>query len=149
MAKGTKAWLTWPIQGDVYAKIIEEVVAHSTTDFEESGVGSTTLKELQAVRIERSFSCLKASQELRERRSRLSLSSSKAHPQERSQRGDISSSSATSRRQAQLRAALCCTGAERAEAGLEDRKIAGPRLLLAVCFIAPAPAKLRPLVTHA
>ncbi|KAF2163751.1 hypothetical protein M409DRAFT_57241 [Zasmidium cellare ATCC 36951] len=40
--------MTNNLVGDVYAKIIEEVVAHSTTDFEESGVGSTTLKELQA-----------------------------------------------------------------------------------------------------
>lgn len=38
------------IQGDVYAKIIEEVVTASAGDFEESGVGTTTLSELQQVR---------------------------------------------------------------------------------------------------
>jgi hypothetical protein len=37
-------------KGDVYAKIIEEVIATSTTDFEESGVGQTTLSEMQQVR---------------------------------------------------------------------------------------------------
>ena len=36
-------------QGDVYQKIIEEVVLASTNDFEESGVGQTTLNELRQV----------------------------------------------------------------------------------------------------
>lgn len=40
-------------QGDVYAKIIEEVVTASSNDFEESGVSSTTLSELQQVRFMR------------------------------------------------------------------------------------------------
>lgn len=43
--------LTRRPQGDVYAKIIEDVCAASATDFEESGVGSSTLLELQQVRI--------------------------------------------------------------------------------------------------
>lgn len=37
-------------QGDVYAKIIEEVVEGSKADFEEHGISSTTLQELQQVR---------------------------------------------------------------------------------------------------
>lgn len=41
------------IQGDVYLKIIEEVVAASANDFEESGVGQTTLNELQQVSLAR------------------------------------------------------------------------------------------------
>ena len=36
-------------QGDVYLKIIEEVVQASMNDFEESGVGQGTLNELQQV----------------------------------------------------------------------------------------------------
>jgi len=36
-------------QGDVYAKIIEEVVEASRADFEENGVSSLTLQELQQV----------------------------------------------------------------------------------------------------
>lgn len=36
-------------QGDVYQKIIEEVVQASMNDFEESGVGQGTLNELQQV----------------------------------------------------------------------------------------------------
>jgi len=36
-------------QGDVYAKIIEEVVEASKGDFEENGVSSITLQELQQV----------------------------------------------------------------------------------------------------
>jgi hypothetical protein len=36
-------------QGDVYLKIIEEVVEASKNDFEESGVGQGTLNELQQV----------------------------------------------------------------------------------------------------
>jgi hypothetical protein len=43
------ATLTLLVQGDVYQKIIEEVVAASTNDFEESGVGQATLNELQQV----------------------------------------------------------------------------------------------------
>ncbi|EME82855.1 uncharacterized protein MYCFIDRAFT_64208 [Pseudocercospora fijiensis CIRAD86] len=39
--------MTNNLVGDVYAKIIEEVVAASSADFEENGVGSTTLQELQ------------------------------------------------------------------------------------------------------
>ncbi|KAF1825242.1 uncharacterized protein K489DRAFT_377790 [Dissoconium aciculare CBS 342.82] len=39
--------MTNTLVGDVYAKIIEEVIATSTTDFEESGVGQTTLSEMQ------------------------------------------------------------------------------------------------------
>ena len=38
-------------QGDVYQKIIEEVVHASSNDFEESGVMGSTLQELQQVRI--------------------------------------------------------------------------------------------------
>ena len=37
-------------QGDVYAKIIEDVIQASSTDFEESGVSQSTLLELQKVR---------------------------------------------------------------------------------------------------
>lgn len=37
-------------QGDVYAKIIEEVIESSRTDFEEHGISPTTLQELQQVR---------------------------------------------------------------------------------------------------
>lgn len=36
-------------QGDVYEKIIQEVVDASKNDFEESGVGQGTLNELQQV----------------------------------------------------------------------------------------------------
>jgi hypothetical protein len=36
-------------QGDVYEKIIQEVVDASKNDFEESGVGQGTLNELQLV----------------------------------------------------------------------------------------------------
>ncbi|KXT17263.1 hypothetical protein AC579_5808 [Pseudocercospora musae] len=39
--------MTNNLVGDVYAKIIEEVVAASSTDFEENGVVGTTLQELQ------------------------------------------------------------------------------------------------------
>jgi len=43
-------------QGDVYLKIIEEVIATSSTDFEESGVSQSTLQDLQRVsRISRIF----------------------------------------------------------------------------------------------
>ena len=38
-------------QGDVYLKIIEEVVNTSANDFEENGVSQGTLHELQQVRI--------------------------------------------------------------------------------------------------
>ena len=38
-------------QGDVYLKIIEDVVQASVTDFEETGVSQTTLNELQQVSV--------------------------------------------------------------------------------------------------
>jgi hypothetical protein len=44
-------------QGDVYEKIIQEVVDASKNDFEESGVGQGTLNELQQV-SNHSPSCL-------------------------------------------------------------------------------------------
>ena len=37
------------LQGDVYAKVIEDVISASSTDFEESGVSQSTLQELQKV----------------------------------------------------------------------------------------------------
>jgi hypothetical protein len=40
-------------QGDVYEKIIQEVVDASKNDFEESGVGQATLNELQQVSDDR------------------------------------------------------------------------------------------------
>jgi hypothetical protein len=43
--------LTMRCQGDIYAKIIEEVVNNSTNDFEENGVNQSTLSELQKVRF--------------------------------------------------------------------------------------------------
>jgi hypothetical protein len=42
-------------QGDVYEKIIQEVVDASKNDFEESGVGQATLNELQQVSNDRAF----------------------------------------------------------------------------------------------
>ena len=45
-------------QGDVYEKIIQEVVDASKNDFEESGVGQGTLNELQQVSNESPTSLL-------------------------------------------------------------------------------------------
>lgn len=46
---GNRTWLTWWEQGSVYEAIIQAVVTQSATDFEESGVSSGTLNELQQV----------------------------------------------------------------------------------------------------
>jgi len=39
------------LQGDVYAKVIEEVIEASKADFEENGVSSLTLQEMQQVSL--------------------------------------------------------------------------------------------------
>ncbi|EME46426.1 hypothetical protein DOTSEDRAFT_70433 [Dothistroma septosporum NZE10] len=44
--------MTNTLVGDVYQKIIEEVVQASSNDFEESGVMGSTLQELQQVRAQ-------------------------------------------------------------------------------------------------
>ncbi|KAM0720609.1 hypothetical protein Q7P37_004746 [Cladosporium fusiforme] len=56
----TTAIMTNALVGDVYEKIIQEVVDASKNDFEESGVGQGTLNELQQVSANQSscFSCL-------------------------------------------------------------------------------------------
>ena len=45
------------MKGDVYQKIIEDVISASATDFEESGVSQATLQELQQVSLSTFFVC--------------------------------------------------------------------------------------------
>jgi hypothetical protein len=47
----------WRRQGDVYLKIIEEVIAGSKDDFETAGVGQDALNDLEKVSRARGYSC--------------------------------------------------------------------------------------------